>query len=253
MSNRQINIHRRGIYILPNLFTLAGLFAAFYGVIAAMEQHFLYAAWAIFISLIFDFLDGRVARLIHAQSAFGAELDSICDMVAFGVVPAVIVLFWAMPTLEVYHLQKIGWIATFIYVACTALRLARFNIPMTTPKKSKLAKRYFFGLPCPAAAAFVASSIGMLHKFGLRDNHAITFLLLSFMVLAAGLMVSNFKYRSFKDIDIRAKIPFMLLLLVLVVLALIFIRPVLCVFVIMLVYMFSGPLAWLMTLRKKGR
>lgn len=250
--SRQIHIHRRGIYLLPNLFTLASLFAAFYALVAAVDGRFAHAAVAVFVSLLFDGLDGRVARLINAQSAFGAELDSICDMVAFGVVPAVIVLLWSLPVLQHYHWQKLGWIVAFIYVACTALRLARFNVPMTNPTKSKLAKRYFFGLPCPAAAALLASLIGLTHSLHLRGNMFVTIIVVLLMLCAGVLMVSNIRYRSFKDIDVKARISFVKLLLMLLILALIVFKPVYSVLVIMLIYVLSGPVVFALTWHRRG-
>lgn len=246
-SSKQVTIRRRGIYVLPNLFTLASLFAAFYGIVAAMEQHFLFAVWAIFASLILDGLDGRVARLINAQSTFGAELDSICDMVAFGVVPALVVLMWALPILHWYHLQKFGWIIAFIYVACVALRLARFNTPMTA-SKSKLAKRYFFGLPCPAAAAMVASLIWLAQMYQLRGSLWVAMIAMLLLLGVAILMVSNIKYRTFKDIDMRASVRFTVLLVMLLILVLIATKPAYSLFILSIIYIVSGPLIWLFSL-----
>lgn len=240
-------IRRRGIYILPNLFTLGSLFAGFYSIVVAMEHHFLLAAWAIFIALILDGLDGRVARLINAQSAFGAELDSICDMVAFGVAPALVTLTFALPTIVAQGWQKFGWLAAFIYVACVALRLARFNIPLTE-FKSKLAKRYFFGLPCPAAAAAMASTIWLAELYHLRGGIAMTILILVLLSVIAFLMVSNIKYRSFKDIDMKANVKFVVLIIMLFILVLIAFEPSHSLFFLIMIYVFSGPAVWLFNL-----
>ena len=215
-KDKPVIIRRRGIYILPNLFTLASLFTGFYGIVAAMDHRFLVAAWAIIASLLFDGLDGRVARLIHAQSAFGAELDSICDMVAFGVTPALVVLTWNISIFQAYGWQKFAWLSSFIYVACVALRLARFNTPLDEPK-SKLAKRYFFGLPCPAAAAVVASMIWIGEIYHLRGGIIIAIVSTLLLLIASFLMVSNIKYRSFKDIDMKANVRFVVLLMMLLI------------------------------------
>lgn len=248
--NQQIRIRRRGIYILPNLFTLASLCAGFYGIVAAMEHHFLIAAWAIFASLVLDGLDGRVARLINAQSAFGAELDSICDMVAFGVTPALVVLTWNLHALHVYGWEKFGWLSAFIYVACVALRLARFNVPLPTAK-SKLAKRYFFGLPCPAAAATMASMIWVGEIYDVHGGIIVAVLSTILMLVVSFLMISNIKYRSFKDIDLKANVRFTVLIIMLLIFVLIVFKPAQSLFILSLIYVFFGPCIWLLSWRRR--
>ncbi|MCB5162048.1 CDP-diacylglycerol--serine O-phosphatidyltransferase [Marinomonas algarum] len=206
----------RGVYLLPNLFTTAALFSGFYSIIAAMNGDFTHAAVAVFIAMVLDGLDGRVARLTHTQSAFGAEYDSLSDMVSFGIAPALIVFTWALAPLG-----KIGWIAAFIYAVGAALRLARFNTMLGVEEK-----RYFTGLPSPAAAAIVAGIIWAANDNGVSgDSLAV---LMAVIVPVTGLlMVSNVKYRSFKDLDLKGRVPFAMLLIGVLVLVLIALQPAL--------------------------
>jgi CDP-diacylglycerol--serine O-phosphatidyltransferase len=182
---------RRGIYWLPNLFTIIALFAGFYAIVQAMGEHFDQAAIAIFVAMVFDGLDGRVARLTRTQSAFGAELDSLSDMVSFGVAPALVVYVWALrdfasiknvSVLGPWLSTKLGWIAAFIYCACAALRLARFNTTLDVGDK-----RFFQGLPSPAAACLVAGLVWAMNEYQ---------------------VVSNLKFYSGKDINLRKSVPF---------------------------------------------
>ncbi|RBO85100.1 CDP-diacylglycerol--serine O-phosphatidyltransferase [Marinomonas aquiplantarum] len=205
---------RKEVYLLPNLFTTAALFSGFYSIIAAMNGDYGHAAVAIFISMVFDGLDGRVARLTHTQSAFGAEYDSLADMVSFGIAPALVAFTWSLAPLG-----KVGWIAAFIYAVGAALRLARFNTMLGVEEK-----RYFTGLPSPAAAAIVASVIWASNESGIAGETLST--LMALLVPVVGLlMVSNVKYRSFKDLNLKGRVPFVVLLMAVLVLVLVALEP----------------------------
>jgi len=222
---------RRGIYILPSLFTTASLFAGFYAIVQAMNGNFEYAPLAIFISMILDALDGRVARLTHTESDFGAQYDSLVDMVAFGLAPSLIMYEWALS-----GMGKLGWLAAFIYTAGAGLRLARFNVQVGVADK-----RYFRGLPSPAAAALVIGLVWVLHSAGVPGKE-ISILALLVTVAAGVLMVSNIRYRSFKDLDLRGRVPFMTILAVPLLFVLVFLDPPQVLFLIFLGYGLSGPL-----------
>ena len=207
---------RRGVYLLPNLFTTAALFSGFYAIIAAMNGNYIQASVAIFISMVLDGLDGRIARLTRTQSAFGAEYDSLADMVSFGIAPALIAFTWALAPLG-----KVGWIAAFIYAVGAALRLARFNTMIGSQDK-----RYFTGMPSPSAAAIVAGVIWASESAGISGADMAT--LMTLLVPVTGLlMVSNVKYRSFKDLNIKGRVPFVVLLIAVLVLVLIALEPAL--------------------------
>jgi CDP-diacylglycerol--serine O-phosphatidyltransferase len=204
-------IRRRGIYWLPNLFTTIALFAGFFSIVQAMNGRFEQSALAIFIAMIFDGLDGRVARFTHTQSEFGAEYDSLADMVSFGVAPALVMYVWALndfataqniPLLGPWLTTKLGWVAAFIYCACAALRLARFNTQIEVADK-----RFFQGLPSPAAAALVAGMVWAMNEYQVRgaEVKGMAWVLTMFAGLA---MVTNFKYYSGKDINPRKSVPF---------------------------------------------
>lgn len=202
---------RRGIYWLPNLFTTIALFAGFFSIVQAMNGRFEQSALAIFIALVFDGLDGRVARFTHTQSAFGAEYDSLADMVSFGVAPALVIYVWALkdfssaqniPLLGAWLTTKLGWIAAFIYCACAALRLARFNTQLEIADK-----RYFQGLPSPAAACVVAGMVWALNEYQIRGAE-VTWLAWVVTMFAGLSMVSNLKYYSGKDINLRKSVSF---------------------------------------------
>ncbi|MBR7888610.1 CDP-diacylglycerol--serine O-phosphatidyltransferase [Marinomonas sp. A79] len=204
----------RGVYLLPNLFTTAALFSGFYSIIAAMNGDFTHAAVAVFIAMVLDGLDGRVARLTHTQSAFGAEYDSLSDMVSFGIAPALIVFSWSLAPFG-----KVGWVAAFIYAVGAALRLARFNTMLGVEEK-----RYFTGLPSPAAAAIVAGIIWAANDKGVSGEDLAS--LMTIVVPITGLlMVSNVKYRSFKDLNLKGRVPFIVLLIAVLVLALVALEP----------------------------
>jgi len=233
----------RGIYLLPNLFTTAGLFAGFYSIVAARKGMFDLAAIAIFIAMITDALDGRVARMTATQSEFGAEYDSLSDMVAFGVAPALVVYSWAL-----INLGKVGWLAAFLYTAASALRLARFN----TQTGEESDKRYFQGLASPAAAGTVASMVWIAYSYGIA-GYRISIIPALITVLVAGLMVSNIPYRSFKEIDLKGKVPFIAILSMVLIFVGIAIDPPQMLFIIFFTYSLSGPIGLLWKKYKKSR
>ncbi len=215
------------------MFTTAGLFAGFYALIAAIQGHFELAAWALIVAGIFDVLDGRVARLLHAESAFGAEYDSVCDMLSFGIAPAVLVYLWALTPL-----QKLGWLAAFLVAACAALRLARFNTQLANQDK-----QYFQGLPTPAAAGLISTAV-LFHENAMAAP--IPWLWFGISVALAYLMVSRIRFVSGKDVDLRRRRPFVALVAMLTVLVLIVADPYMNLFVLALAYCLHGPFisAW---------
>ena len=239
-------VRHRGIYLLPNLFTTANLFAGFFSIITAINGNFYVAAATVFVAMVLDSLDGRVARLTNTQSAFGAEYDSLSDMVAFGLAPAVLAYEWALS-----GLGNVGLTVAFIYVACAALRLARFNTQI-----GKVDKRWFIGLASPAAAGVVAGwvwAVWALDETGIRgvDLPLVLVMLFALMVAAAGLlMVSNIKYYSFKDLDLKGRVPFVAILVVVLVFAVVFSDPPRILLLIFLAYAASGPVQYLLQLRR---
>ncbi len=235
----------RGIYLLPNFLTLIGIFSAFYAIIAAMLGKFGYAGIAILIAVLFDGLDGRVARLAHAETAFGAQLDSLADMISFGLAPALLLYTWSLSTLG-----KGGWLVAFLYVACTALRLARFNVQLVHPDK-----RYFQGLNTTVSAAFVASLVWSAVYYGVNFQ-GIEMVVMLLTIMLALLKVSNVRYRSFKDMDVRNKVPFLAIFLVVLVFVLIAFEPPLVLLILSALYVFSGPVMTLLGFwraRRKGK
>ncbi|WP_281213183.1 CDP-diacylglycerol--serine O-phosphatidyltransferase [Shewanella insulae] len=236
--NKQ-TVKSRGIYLLPNLFTTAGLFSGFYAVIASMNGHFEAAAIAIFVAMIFDGLDGRVARMTNTQSAFGAEYDSMADMVSFGVAPALIAYNWALA-----DLGKVGWLAAFIYCAGAALRLARFNTQVGVADK-----RYFQGLASPAAAAIIAGAIWTGTYYGI-EGQQVSILALLMTACAGLLMVSNFRYYSFKDYDWRGRVNFMVILALVGLFVVVSVQPATILFIVFSLYALSGPIYTIRTVKK---
>lgn len=230
----------RGIYLLPNLFTTAALFSGFYAVLAAMGGQFEQAAMAIFVAMVLDGLDGRVARMTNTQTAFGAEYDSLSDMVAFGLAPSLVMYTWALNSLG-----KLGWLAAFVYTAGAALRLARFNTQVGTADK-----RYFQGLPSPAAAAIIAGCVWFAVEYGI-EGADVSYLAGIITLFTGLLMVSNVRYNSFKDIDFRGKIPFMTVVVMMLVLAVLISQPPTVLFALFLVYAVSGPVLTLRHLQQK--
>ena len=231
---------RRGVYLLPNFFTTAALFAGFYAIVGAMQGRFEAAAIAIFAAMILDGLDGRVARLTNTQSDFGAQYDSLSDMVAFGVAPALLSYEWALG-----GLGKVGWLAAFIYTTTAALRLARFNTLLGTADK-----RFFQGLPSPSAAAIVAAGVWIGADQGVIGAH-MSWLAAFLTTLAGLLMVSDFRYRSFKDLDLRNRVPFGAAIVIMLGFALIYLHPPVILFLGFLTYALSGPLFAVVRLQQK--
>lgn len=229
----------RGIYLLPNLLTTTALFGGFYAVIQTLNMHFDTAAMSIFVAMIADGLDGRVARLTNTQSAFGAEYDSLSDMLSFGVAPAFLGFNWGLSTLG-----NIGWFIAFSYVAATALRLARFNTQVGIADK-----RYFQGLPCPAAAAGIAGFIWMIQSYHYAISKSVISLLALITFLNALLMVSRIRYHSFKQFNWQARVPFVSLLLLVLIFLFISIEPPSVLFFIFISFSVSGPIMTLWRLR----
>lgn len=226
---------RKGIYLLPNLLTTAGIFSGFYAVVASMKGQFEAAAIAVFVAMIFDGLDGRVARMTQTQSAFGAEYDSMADMVSFGMAPALVAYNWALS-----GLSKLGWLAAFVYVAGAALRLARFNTQIETADK-----RFFQGLPSPSAAALVAGLIWVGEEYQIKEVFNIYFIegFVALITAMAGiLMVSNFKYNSFKEVNWQGKVPFVAILIVMLVFIVVATEPSLVLFLVFALYALAGPI-----------
>ena len=245
MGQRTKELRKRGIYLVPNLLTLAALFCGFFAIVAATKGWFDWAAYAIFSAMIFDGADGRVARWTNTQSDFGAEFDSLSDMVSFGVAPALIMFEYALGNSE--QLGKVGWLAAFIYTAAAALRLARFNTQVGTADK-----RYFQGLASPSAAAIVAGYVWVCHKY--LEPHPVLNIIAVFITISAGvLMVSNIRYHSFKGIDFRSKIPFVGMVAIVMVIAVVFSEPPVVLFAIFLLYAVSGPVLTLNELRKRRK
>lgn len=238
---------RRGIYLLPNLFTTAGLFAGFYSVVAAMSGRFEAAAIAIFVAMIMDGIDGRVARLTNTQSDFGVEYDSLSDMVCFGLAPALVMYEWALREMVRYGWvwAKLGWLVAFIYTAGAALRLARFNSQVDVADK-----HYFQGLPSPSAAALLAGLVwvGADTQVSGRDLLIPGFIL---TLMAGVLMVSNLRYYSFKEFDFKNRVPFVVLLLGVMVFVFASIDPPKVLFTGFLIYVLSGPALTVWGLRKR--
>jgi CDP-diacylglycerol--serine O-phosphatidyltransferase len=231
---------RRGIYLLPNLFTTAALFAGFYAVTAALNQNFQVAAISIFVAMVLDGLDGRVARMTNTQSAFGAEYDSMADMISFGAAPALVIYIWSLASLG-----KLGWVAAFVHCAGAALRLARFNTQI-----GKEDKRFFQGLPSPSAAAILAGFIWLCVDQGWAGR-GVTSMALGLAIATGLLMVSNFRYYSFKDVDLRGRMPFLMAIVIMLAFAVGFSHPPLTLFVFFLGYAISGPALTLIMLRRK--
>lgn len=233
---------KRGIYLLPNLFTTSALFAGFYAIVAAQRGDFEYAAVAIFIAMIMDGLDGRVARLTNTESAFGAEYDSLSDVVSFGVAPALVVYSWGLSSLG-----KPGWLVAFFFAAATALRLARFNSRLHIQDK-----RYFQGLPCPPAAALIAAMVWVAHDYGISAEKL--GVIVAFVTLLTGsLMVSTIPYYSFKDIDLKGNVPFVAVLAVLLIFVCISVYPPLVLLSGFSLFVLSGPFLSIKHRWKKAR
>ena len=234
-------VRHKGVYLLPNLFTTGALFSGFYAIVVSMSGNFEAAAIAIFAAMILDGLDGRVARLTNTTSAFGLQYDSLADMVSFGVAPAIVALNWGLLSLD-----KLAWAASFTYVACAALRLARFNTQTEFTDK-----RFFVGLASPAAAAVIAAVVWLWHDTEVSSAFAIV---VAFGMIFLGLMmVSNFKYNSFKGVDFKGRVPFIAMLVVIFLFAIIASNPPAMLLLIVLLYSLSGPVIWLYSLFRRRK
>lgn len=221
-----------GIYLLPNLFTTASLFAAFYSLVASMKSQYEAAVVAMLIGMIADGLDGRIARLTNTQTEFGAQYDSLSDMVTFGVAPSLLLY-----QLSLNQLGKFGWLVAFVYTAAVALRLARFNTQLETADK-----RYFQGLPCPPAAAVMASFAWLCYQHDWQSYIIVGFITAVLALSVAVLMVSNLDYYSFKEIDFKGKVPFLYVLVMIILFVAIAANPTIVLFVGFSIYALSGPL-----------
>ncbi len=234
------NLRKKGIYLLPNLFTTSALFAGFYAIVQAMNGQYEHAAAAVFVAMVLDGIDGRVARLTHTQSPFGAEYDSLSDMVSFGVAPALVVYVWALK-----GMGKLGWIAAFIFCASAALRLARFNTQLDVADK-----RWFQGLPSPSAAAVVAGLVWVCVEFEYKGTD-LPWLAWGVTLFAGLSMVSNIPYYSFKEVNMRKSIPFVALLLIILGFALLTYKPPVVLFLFFVAYALSGYVMTVIRLAKK--
>jgi len=244
-SNQQRS--RRGIYLLPNMVTTAGLFSGFYSIVAAMNGRFEAAAIAIFIAMVMDGLDGRVARLTNTQSDFGVQYDSLSDMVCFGLAPALVIYEWSLRYMVSVGWAKLGWLAAFIYAASAALRLARFNAQVATAEKS-----YFRGLPSPSAAGVLAGLVWAATDFGL-EGEALVYLAFVLTVSMGLLMVSNIRYYSFKEFGFKNRVSFVAILVVVLVYAFASIDPPKVLFLGFLVYSIFGIIYTLVGIRNRRK
>ncbi len=229
----------KGIYLLPNLLTTAGLFSGFFAVVSSMNGHFEAAAIAIFVAMIFDGLDGRVARMTNTQSEFGAEYDSMADMVSFGIAPGLVAYNWALS-----GMGKFGWLAAFVFVAGAALRLARFNTQVGVADK-----RYFQGLASPAAAAVIASLVWLGTEYQVNGQDLGLFFGI-ITIITGLLMVSNFRYNSFKDVDWKGKVNFIVVLLIVLVFVVVAASPAELLSAIFILYAASGPVTTIRSVKK---
>jgi CDP-diacylglycerol--serine O-phosphatidyltransferase len=231
---------RSGIYLLPNLFTTSGLFAGFYSIIAGINSRYEAAAIAVFVAMIMDGIDGRIARMTNTQSDFGTQYDSLSDMISFGLAPALLMYEWSL-----FNLGKVGWSAAFIYTAAAALRLARFNTQVTN-----VDKRYFQGLASPAAAALIAGIVWLGDSIGIPDEKANLVFTLPITLITGILMVSNIRYHSFKQVDLKGKVPFFSILTIVLVFFLFSSHPPLILTIVAFCYACSGPVLTLIMIRR---
>ena len=233
---------RRGIYILPNLFTTGSLFAGFYSMVSTLNGDYKTAAIWVLVSSIFDGLDGKVARATGTTSQFGVEYDSLADLVAFGVTPGLLMYSWALKPFG-----RLGWLAAFLFVVCGALRLARFNVQVSTVESKR-----FVGLPIPAAASMVSATVLLFYRFGWPSSYKKLAILVLIYCLAF-LMVSSFRYYSFKDPELIKRQPFAMLVLTVLLLIIIAAEPVIMLFVLFICYVLSGPVAFVMGWPRRRR
>jgi CDP-diacylglycerol--serine O-phosphatidyltransferase len=244
---------RKGIYILPNLITLLNLFAGFYSIVASLNSDYERAAWAIMVAAVFDVLDGWVARITHTATRFGIEIDSLSDVISFGVAPGILVYTWTLSSFG-----RVGWLGSFFLVACGALRLARFNVQMGSTEK-----KHFTGLPIPASALMITTTvlayeemIGILEHLKLdriADIMGKDYWVLVLTFLLAGLMVSNFTYHSLKEANLKERRPFVVLVAIVIFIALVAYNPALILFIVFIGYVASGIAETLYRLLKKQK
>jgi CDP-diacylglycerol--serine O-phosphatidyltransferase len=222
------------IYLLPNLMTTGNLFFGFYAIVLSLKGKFEYAAYAIVASAVFDLLDGRLARLTRSTSKFGAEYDSLCDLISFGMAPALLMYLWALEPFG-----RVGWIASFLFLTCGALRLARFNV-----QAHVIEKAYFQGLPIPMAAGIVASSVLAFNELQWESRGSL--LLLFMTLILSAVMISNFRYRSFKDLDLKQRLPFHYLVIGVIILAVVAYWPEVNLFILFMSYALLGAIFGIM-------
>lgn len=232
---------KKGVYLLPNLITSASMFGGFYAIIASLDGNFEYAAIAIIISGILDGLDGRIARLMGASSKFGVEYDSLADLIAFGLAPGVLIFAWALRPFGRY-----GWLAAFLYVVCGALRLARFNVQVTTIESKR-----FNGLPIPAAAGLVCATVLMFFYLGRGEEMVKHITVLILVYALAFLMISNVHYYSFKELNLSQRMPFRLLVGMIFLLIVVAANPPLMLFLLSFGYVISGPITTIIDMKRK--
>lgn len=235
---RRLAMH---IYVLPNLVTTGNIFCGFFAIVQAFRGDFTKAAYAIVVAAVFDLLDGRLARLTRSTSKFGAEYDSLCDLVSFGVAPGILLFTWALEPFG-----RLGWIACFLYATCGALRLARFNVQVNVVEKA-----YFQGLPIPMAAGIVASSVLAFQDLQLEAVGNVGLLAMTFLL--AFVMVSNFRYRSFKDLDLKERLPFKYLVFGVLIIAVVAYRPEVHLFLLFLAYATMGAISGILRFGKNKR
>jgi CDP-diacylglycerol--serine O-phosphatidyltransferase len=239
----------RGIYLVPNLFTTGGLFAGFYAIVAASSGDYVNACIAVFVAGLLDGLDGRIARLTGTQSEFGMQYDSLADLVSFGMAPALVMYHWSLSSLKCLGPAwgKVGWAAAFLYAACAALRLARFNTQVGV-----IDKRWFIGLASPAAAATMMATIWVVADHGIGGGE-VRFIALAVTVTTALLMVSRLRYTSFKSVPLADRVPFITVLLALGIFVALAIDPPHVLLVISVTYLFSGPVLWAWNRLRRSR
>ncbi len=232
---------KKGVYLLPNLITSASLFGGFYSIIAALDGQFENAAIAILVSAVLDGLDGRVARLTGSTSKFGVEYDSLADLVAFGLAPGILIFTWALRPFGRY-----GWLAAFLYVVCGALRLARFNVQITTIESKR-----FNGLPIPAAAAMVCATVLLFFYIGKGEELTRHITVLVLIYALAFLMISNVKYYSFKQLNLSQRMPFRLLVGLILLFLAVAAQPNIMLFLLIFGYVISGPITTFLDYRHR--
>ena len=246
MKDRRLNLRQSGVYLIPNLLTTGNLFSGFYAIIAVINAHYIVAAIAILVAMLFDTLDGPWARMTRTSSLFGMEYDSLADLVSFGVAPGLLIYSWALS-----DFARLGWVAAFLFVVCGALRLARYNV-----QAQSVESRYFHGLPIPAAAGVVASFILMDYHILQLGKEVKPLLIVALIYILAFLMVSTFRYRSFRDVHLRGRKPFRVLVTAVLLFIVLAAEPYIMVFVLFAAYAISGlverPVRWLLNLRKSS-